>query len=110
LFALHAHEEVAHRLVVFKLGHSVGAIGPVGRFFAMLCILLAGATYVSTVVPWIVHRKTGQHTWRTFAALAGGVWHALSGRATYSALVKMFQFSDRDYCPDGRHGVSSNHT
>ncbi|HEX5338300.1 MAG TPA: metal-dependent hydrolase [Gallionella sp.] len=98
LFAQHAHEELAHRSVVFDLWLHKGATGSVMRALTLLAILFAGFVYVSIAVPWILHRKCGQRLRTTLAAL---VKHARNKRThTCIPLAVLFSFAGRDYHPD----------
>jgi predicted metal-dependent hydrolase len=100
LFAQHAREELGHRSVVFDLWLNDRTTGSVGRGLTMLAILLAGFVYVSSAVPWIIHRKTGKRLSTTLIAFAGRVLRNCLNIESYSTLGELFSFARSDYHPD----------
>lgn len=99
LFAEHAREEIAHRSVVFDLWLSQSSSGRFKRSLTVLAILLAGITYISIAVPWILHRKTGKLS-TTLTSLAVFAIKNRSAIQSYSPLAELFSFVRKDYHPD----------
>lgn len=99
LFIRHAHEEIAHRSVVFDLWLSQSGGDRLKRSLTILAILLTGGVYIAIAVPWILHRKTG-NLGRTLTELARFAVSNRSDIAAYSPLMELLAFARRDYHPD----------
>lgn len=100
LFDMHAREELAHRSVVFDLWLSNGASSRLNRILTIAVVLLAGASYVSIAVPWILHQKTGRKYVKTLLALGGFMAKNFRDTMTHTPVVELLSFVRRDYHPE----------
>jgi len=93
LFVQHAHEEIAHRSVVFDLWYARGGGGCIARALVVAAILLVGTAYLGMAVPWILQRKRNGNL---IATLADLVWRK---RAAPAPLRDLFLFARGDFHP-----------
>ena len=100
LFAQHAHEELAHRSVVFDMWLDVGISGRVSRTVTMLGILVGSLAYALVAVPWITHRKTGFRPGSTLLMLGRFLISLRINSRVFTQLRELFLFAHRGYHPD----------
>lgn len=100
LFDMHAREELAHRSVVFDLWLSNGASSRLNRVLTIVLVLFAGAAYVATAVPWILHQKTGRKIAKTLLGLGSFMAKNFRDTMTHTPIVELLSFVRRDYHPE----------
>ena len=100
LFAQHAHEELAHRSVVFDMWLDTGISGRFSRNVTMLGILAGSLAYALVAVPWITHRKTGLRPGTTLFMLGRFLIRLRINSRVLRQLRELFLFAQHGYHPD----------
>lgn len=100
LFNQHAQEEIGHRAVVFDLWRGRWTAARMQRALSLLSVVISLLFYLAVAVPWVLYRKAGNSTLKTFGAICSCV-HA--GRLVEWIIrlpTMCFSFVRRDYHPD----------
>jgi len=106
MFTQHAHEELAHRSVVFDLWFNHAGVGSVRRAACVLAILLAALVFLSLAVPWILHRKTGKRWSAAVITLCGALMKNRGHIKSHTPLDELLLFARGDFHPNRSIGLS----